>query len=356
MTLLLAALFVLGAGGAVAYSAATGEHVACATTTALGTTVSGPALNAAVPDTVLSVCVTATDQTVPGPTTTETVTSTVATTTPSTTSSSAAPLFDGQASGMTAIDSVGGPGHQTQSPVVWSCLCYIQGNVKLIPDATYGKAYQYTTNDASTNGWYDPGALKGATELTKARSAPYTGHWDWFRFAIKVPASWQQTTWNVMFEPNFPEITSPPVAIRLSPRAADGSYAWTRSKFVASWWDMATNVSTTSGGTSYAAKDYWIQPLEPDQWVEFVWGIDYETNLTGAFKVYTRPPGGLWTLKASAAGINTYQMQTSSPNDVQMLYFGDEPSNGWPSVLPSNTVLMQGYRRFAAEQDALAAP
>ena len=235
-------------------------------------------------------------------------------------------------------------------------MCYINGNVKLVSDPTYGKAYQYTTNDSSTNGWYDPGSLKGATELTKTRSAPYTGHWDWFRFAIKVPSSWQQTTWNVMFEPNFPEITSPPVSITLAPRAADGSYAWTHSKFVASWWDMESNVSSTSGGTNYSDRNFWIQPVQFDQWTEFVWGIDYETNLTGAFRVYTRPPGGLWTLMASATGINTYQMQTSSPNDVQMLYFGDEPSNGWPSVLPTNTVLMQGYRRLATEADALNAP
>jgi hypothetical protein len=235
-------------------------------------------------------------------------------------------------------------------------MCYINGNVKLTSDSTYGKAYQYTTDEGATNGWYDPGALKGTTELTEARSGPYTGHWDWFRFAIKVPSSWQQTTWNIMFEPNFPEITSPPVAIRVSPRAADGSYAWTRSKFQSSWWEMSTNVASTPGGTSYANKDYWLQPVAFDQWVEFVWGIDYETNMTGAFKVYTRPVGGLWTLMASDSGINTYQMATSGPSDVQMLYYGNEPANGWPSVLPTNTVFMQGYRRFATESAALAAP
>jgi len=197
--------------------------------------------------------------------------------------------------------------------------------------------------------------LAGATELTKARSGPYTGHWDWFRFAIKVPSSWQQTTWNIMFEPNFPEITSPPVSITVAPRASDGSYAWTRSKFQSSWWNMESNVSSTSGGSSYTDRNYWLEPVQFDQWTEFVLGVDYETNLTGAFKVYTRPAGGLWTLKASATGVNTYQMATSGPSDVQMLYFGNEPSNGWPSVLPTNTVFMQGYRRFATEADALTA-
>jgi hypothetical protein len=59
---------------------------------------------------------------------------------------------------------------------------------------------------------------------------------------------------------------------------------------------------------------------------------------------------------ASASGINTYQTATSGPSDVQMLYFGNEPANGWPSVLPTNTVFMQGYRRFATESAALAAP
>jgi len=89
----LVAVFTLGLGGALAVSDPA-TSTACATTTAPGTTVSGPALNAAVPDTVLSVCATATAppaSTVTGPTTTvtsivtSTVTSSTSTTVPSTT-------------------------------------------------------------------------------------------------------------------------------------------------------------------------------------------------------------------------------------------------------------------------------
>jgi hypothetical protein len=235
-----------------------------------------------------------------------------------------------------------------------------------VSDPTYGQVYRYYTDDASTNhGGYDPGPLAGVTELTRARSTPYTGHWDWFRFAIKIPSSWQQPTWNVVFEPNFPELTSPPVAIAVDPRAADGSYAWDYPAFQSSWWTLARNVSDVAGGSDYQQHFTWIQPVVFDQWVEFVWGIDYETNLTGAVKVWTRRPGGTWALKVDLTGVNTYQTATGCPNtcpsDVQTLYEGVEA--GWPTVpcgtsqcLPPNTAYYQGYRQFATEADALAAP
>ena len=111
--------------------------------------------------------------------------------------------------------------------------------------------------------------------------------------------------------------------------------------------------------------DRWIQPVVYDQLVEFVWGIDYETNLTGAVNVWTRQPGGTWSLKVDLTGVKTHQLSTGCPNtcpsDVQILYEGVQA--GWTTVpcgasrcLPPTTAYFQGYRQFVSEADALSAP
>ena len=85
-------------------------------------------------------------------------------------------LFDGRASRMKSIDPLGGSGHQEQQPFVWDCLCYVHGNVKLVPDSRYGKAYRYSTDGSSWNGFgYDPGPERrhlGPRPMAAARSRP----------------------------------------------------------------------------------------------------------------------------------------------------------------------------------------
>ena len=62
--------------------------------------------------------------------------------------------------------------------------------------------------------------------------------------------------------------------------------------------------------------DRWIQPVVYDQLVEFVWGIDYETNLTGAVNVWTRQPGGTWSLKVDLTGVKTHQLLDRLPEHL----------------------------------------
>ena len=268
-------------------------------------------------------------------------------------------LFDGRAARMKFIDPVGGSGHQEQRPTVWNCLCYVNGNVKLVPDSRYGKAYLYSTDDSSFNGFdYDPGPNAGTSDLGERRPQGL-GTWDWYALAVKIPRSWRQPTWALLFEVNFPAWTSPPEGLDVSPRQRDGRYCWTYSKRCRSWFDLIRNVGVL-GSTTH--EHHWLRPVEFGKWTEFVIGIDWSTTNDGSYQVYTRVPARerAFKLGASANGVVTYQTKPGTPApsttvDLQFLYEGTEPSNGWPSPLWRNTVYHRGFQRFRTKAAAFAA-
>jgi len=103
-------------------------------------------------------------------------------------------------------------------------------------------------------------------------------------------------------------------------------------------------------------------PVEKGKWVEFVLGIKWAIDGSGAYRIYTRTPENgetSFTLRDSQTGVNTYQSQLGSDplntTDIQMVYSGTEPINGWPSPLWDNVAFHNGLRRYANEADALAA-
>jgi hypothetical protein len=275
------------------------------------------------------------------------------------TGSTPVPPFDGRASRMTFIDPVGGSGHQEQQPAVWDCLCYVNGNVKLVPDSRFGKAYRYSTDDSSWNGaGYDPGPNSGTSDLGERRPQGL-GHWDWYALAVKAPRSWRQPTWALVFEVNFPAWTSPPEGLEISPRQSNGRYCWTYSARCRSWFDLVRNVGEV-GSTTH--EHHWLRQVEFGKWTEFVIGINWQTSNDGAYQVYTRVPAHerAFRLAASAQGVVTYQTKPGTPppattTDLQFLYEGTEPSNGWPSPLWRNTIYHRGFQRFSTRGAAIAA-
>ena len=268
-------------------------------------------------------------------------------------------LFDGRASGMKMLDVVGGRGHQTQRPAVWDCLCYVDGNVALVPDSRYGKAYRYTTDDSAWNGYgYDPGPDAGTSDLGERRSQGL-GRWDWYSLAVKIPPSWRQPTWALVFEVNFPAWTSPPEGLDVSPRQRDGQYCWTYSSSCRSWFDLVRNIGRV-GSTTH--EHHWLRSVQFGLWTEFVIGIKWSIGSDGAYRVYSRLPARetRFELDASASGVATYQTKNGTPEpattaDLQFLYEGTEPSNGWPSPLWKNTVYHRGFQRFSRAAPAFAA-
>jgi hypothetical protein len=298
-------------------------------------------------------------------TTTTTPTTTTTTTTPSTTTntSSATPLFDGRASLMSQLGC--GGSDTTQIPKLWDGFGFINCDVTLISDSRYGKAYRYYLDDSSMAPYYDPGPNKGADELTRyaySKASASYGKWDWYVLAIKLDPSWKQPTWNTLFEPNFPRFTSPPESINTAYRNnSNGSVCWIYSALSSCtlYWDLFRYNGTVG---SLVRQDRWLQPVELGKWTEFVLGIKWAIDNTGAYKIYTRVPANgetSFTLRDSQTNVNTYQSQAgadpANTTDIQMLYSGTEPGNGWPSPLWGNVAYHNGFQRFAAEQDALAA-
>jgi hypothetical protein len=372
-------ILALAGVGTAAKLAATDEQVNCATTTNIGTALGHVMGDNGVPvytapdqtiTAIASVCVTATNQTVPGPTTTVTNSTTVTTTPPPTTSTTtpvtttttptgAAPSFDGRANQMTSL----GCNPNSQSPYVWGGLGYINCDISLVNDSRYGKVYRYHINEASKAPYYDPGANKGADELGRvayAHAGDSFGKWDWYALAIKLDPSWVQPTWNTLFEPNFPRYTSPPESINTAYRNnSNGSVCWTYSTIGSCtlYWDLFRYNGAVG---SLVRQDRWLMPVEKGKWVEFVLGVKWATNTTGAYKIYTRTEGESgFTLRDQQTNVNTYQSSgTNNPantTDIQMLYSGTEPGNGWPSPLWDNVAYHNGVRVYANEQDALNA-
>jgi hypothetical protein len=269
-------------------------------------------------------------------------------------------LFDGRAALVNYLDPIGGSGHQAQDPIIWDCLCYANGNVKLVPDARYGKAYRYYTDDSSWNGWgYDPGPNVGTSGLAKSRPQGL-GHWDWYALAVKIPSRWMQPTWALIFEPNFPGWTSPPVGLNLSPRNSAGRYCWRYSTACRPWFNLIRTVGVVG---SISHEQNWLRPVKLGKWTEFVIGINWKTDSTGAYRVYSRVPANgktTFTLNAFANRVRTYQTKagTATPAttaDIQLLYEGTEPTNGWPVPLWGNTIYHRGFQRFSDEASAFAA-
>jgi hypothetical protein len=219
-------------------------------------------------------------------------------------------------------------------------------------------------NEASKAPYYDPGANKGADELstyTPVQGGNF-GHWDWYNLAIKLDPSWVQPTWNTMFEPNFPRYTSPPIAINTAYfNNSTGARCWTYSTIVncTNFWELWRYTGRIG---SLKQEDLKVRPAIPGHWVEFVLGVKWALDNTGAYKLYTRDVDAgetAWTKNFDVSGVVTYQTDgnpvPSELTDIQMLYSGTEPENGWPSPLWDNVIYQNGFRHFTSEADALAA-
>jgi hypothetical protein len=177
--------------------------------------------------------------------------------------------------------------------------------------------------------------------------------------AVKIPFGWRQPTWALLFEPNFPAWTSPAEGLNASPRNRGGSYCWKYRRSCKPWFDLVRSVGVV-GSTS--PEHHWLRPIELGKWTEFVIGIKWETDRSGAYQVYSRVPARklTFTLNAAATQVVTYQTKvgTAAPAttvDLQLLYEGTEPTNGWASPLWGNTIYQRGFQRFSNKAAALAA-
>jgi len=285
------------------------------------------------------------------------------TTTPSTTpaqvplsSSSGTIYFDGRASQMSLISSAS-QSSQSQSPDLWDCLCFLNNDIALIPDSRFGKVYSATAGPGSHNPWWTPPAGIASAEVSTSRPVRL-GQWDWYANSFNVQPGYTLTGWGAVDQMNYSSITSPPLEIDFDKRGVGIERS---VGFVAS----------VSGSPQIHDSRYFFPVSRvTGKWLDFVVGVKWATDTTGAIRVYTRcrECGDTdWVLRYSKNKIITMQWGAGIMNrdgtdpdtgqpittlDKEGLYYG---LSSPPATLPTNRILEMGLVRTSDEATAKAA-
>jgi Polysaccharide lyase len=231
--------------------------------------------------------------------------------------------FDGQANQMTQLYSTSAT-NQGQSPGVWTCLCFVKNDLSLVSDSTYGQAYKAAVATGDTNPWGGSSTTDGAAQLSVRRNNDL-GKWDYYSFAVKVPS------WNgPMSDLSFSELVSLGYQTSQSSQVALGLYGNGENNQPLSF-SIDQNAGYTNNATGYATGSVHynttFMPVKFGQWEEFVIGVKWATDNTGALRVYNRVPGGSWSEVFDRENEAT-ELYGSTPNGT----FAADGSN-WPTVI-----------------------
>jgi hypothetical protein len=269
-----------------------------------------------------------------------------------------AALFDGRARSMTMIRSLSST-QQSQAPSVWSCLCFGDDDISLVPDSRFGKVYSITAGPGSHNPWASLGPGVAAAEVSVRRPVRL-GRWDWYANSFKALPGWTLTDWGTVEQMNYPTLTSPPLEIDYD-------------KYGVGIDRSIGEVATVGGKAQFRDVRRFFPVSEViGKWLDFVVGVRWATDTTGAIRVYTRCIACRethWVLRYSRSHIVTMQWGGGiltaagrNPNgsgeittlDKQGLYYGFFDGHV-PSVLPTNHILEMGFVRTTSEAAAKAA-
>jgi hypothetical protein len=251
---------------------------------------------------------------------------TAAVTTAPTPAPSGTLAFDGGAKNMTTLYSYQTTAgdistlKQGQSPNTWTCLCFNNNSMSLVADSTYGKAYKVAVGPGDRNPWNTSAPASNAAGQVSTRRPNNLGKWDWYALAVKVN-SWADlaTEWADIISVGYQ--TSSGDQVRLGLMNNKGSL----------YFEVSQNSGYANNSTGYARGSVnYTQPILPvtfGQWREFVVGIKWATDNTGAVQVYSRTPGGSWSKTFEKLNEPTYLYGTTS--------YGTFAQNGsnWPTVI-----------------------
>jgi len=237
-------------------------------------------------------------------------------------------LFDGRASNMTTLYSYETtPGNintlqHGQSPNLWTCLCFEKNDLSLQSDSTYGQSYRATVAIGDSNPWNSEAASTSGAGQVSVRRDNNLGRWDWYAISLKVP-SWAGALANI----NFVDILS--VGYQTANGDQVGLGLMNNNGTLS--WQMHQNSGYASSGTGFANGTVHyktpILPVSYGQWQEFVVGVKWATDNTGAVEVYTRTPGAAWQQVFEKLNEATYLYGTTPYGT-----FAQDGSN-WPTVI-----------------------
>jgi hypothetical protein len=211
-------------------------------------------------------------------------------------------------------------GDQGQSPRLWTCLCFNNNSMSLVADSRYGKAYKVAVGPGDRNPWNTSAPASNASGQVTTRRANNLGKWDWYAVAVRVD-SWADLTtqWADIISVGYQ--TSSGDQVRLGLMNKNGSL----------YFEVSQNSGYANDSSGYAMGSVnYTQPILPvsfGQWREFVVGIKWATDNTGAVEVYSRTAGGSWSKAFEKLNEPTYLYGTTSYGT-----FAKDGSN-WPTVI-----------------------
>jgi hypothetical protein len=272
---------------------------------------------------------------------------------PSTTSPppSGTVYFDGSAKNMNE------PSHTTpgevstlqqgQSPNTWTCLCFNNNSMSLVADSRYGKAYKNVVGPGDTNPWNSTAPATNAAGQVSRRRNNDLGKWDWYAIAVKVPSSWQRPPWTSLVSLGYETLASDQVALGIKTTSSGTYFTMHQNSGLVS----KTSTGFYAGAVSYVAS---VMPVTYDAWQEFVIGVKWATDNTGAVEVYTRTPGSSWQQAFEKLNEPTYAYGTTSYGTIDAnlsqtptvidkigLYYGGYSTTSFPT----ETVYESGLTR-----------
>ena len=255
-------------------------------------------------------------------------------------SSTGTVYFDGRAKNMNEHMTPGDTSaiKQGQAPNTWTCICFNHNSMSLVADSRYGKAYKNVVGPSDTNPWNGAApATNGAGQLSRRRDNDL-GKWDWYAIAVKVPSSWQHPPWTSLVSLGYETLASDQVALGIKTTASGTYFTMHQNSGLVS----KTSTGFYAGAVSYVAS---VVPVTYDAWQEFVIGVKWATDNTGAVEVYSRTPGSRWQHAFEKLNEPTYAYGTTSYGTI------DADLSKTPTVIDKIGLYFGGYStpRFPTE-------
>jgi Polysaccharide lyase len=223
---------------------------------------------------------------------------------------------------------------QGQTPKLWDGLGFLNNDIQVIPDSRYGHVYAIRAGVGSHNPWYDPGPGIAASELTRARPNDL-GKWDWFSGGFRINGGLTGPGWTMLYQLGYPSLGSPPLALDLVKRQGRLYYGLFRN----------AGLLTKRGNSSfYQGSSFEDRPLVPvpyGKWVDFIFGVKWETANTGELRVYARVEGTRgYKLLVNKSRIPTWQYGTTPAGSINA---SGIKSSGEPARVLDKGGLYFGY-------------
>jgi hypothetical protein len=259
--------------------------------------------------------------------------------------------FDGRAKLMTSLFSYEKTAgdvttlQQSQSPSIWTCLCFENNDISLTSDSRYGQAYKATVPIGDSNPWNKSApTTNGAAQMSVRRNNDL-GNWDYYALAVKVP-SWSglsSLTFATLLSVGYQTSQGDQVGLGLINDNGQLAFQVHQNSGYENY------PTTTKPAVCYKAA---LMPVVYGQWQEFVLAVKWATDNTGAVQVYSRTPGSSWAKVFERLNTPTYIYGSTAYGsfaadgsnwgtviDKLGLYYGES------GVTPTETVYESGVTR-----------